>query len=68
MMTERAGAAETGSEGGIIPRVLTDRWKGLTPEQLSAIRREREAQCLERQVTHLMPFTPYTHTHTRIYT
>uniref|UniRef100_A0A3P8UIU2 RIB43A-like with coiled-coils protein 1 n=1 Tax=Cynoglossus semilaevis TaxID=244447 RepID=A0A3P8UIU2_CYNSE len=49
MMTERAGAAETGLEGGIIPRVLTDRWKGLTPEQLSAIRREREAQCLERQ-------------------
>ncbi|XP_077369134.1 RIB43A-like with coiled-coils protein 1 [Festucalex cinctus] len=27
----------------------TDSWKGMSPEQLSAIYREREAQCIERQ-------------------
>ncbi|XP_071759386.2 RIB43A-like with coiled-coils protein 1 [Centroberyx gerrardi] len=30
-------------------RVLTDRWRGMSPEQLSAIRRERDEQRLERQ-------------------
>ncbi|XP_040009017.1 RIB43A-like with coiled-coils protein 1 [Xiphias gladius] len=49
MMTESAGAAEREVGGGKPPRVLTDRWKGMSPEQLSAIHGEREAQCLERQ-------------------
>ncbi|XP_040915808.1 RIB43A-like with coiled-coils protein 1 [Toxotes jaculatrix] len=49
MMTECAEAAEREVGGGKPPRVLTDRWKGMSPEQLSAIHGEREAQCLERQ-------------------
>lgn len=50
MMTESAEAAEREVRGGTLSRVLTDRWKGMSPEQLSAIHREREAQRLERQV------------------
>ncbi|KAF3696855.1 RIB43A-like with coiled-coils protein 1 [Channa argus] len=46
MMTECAEAAEGAAGGG---RVVTDRWKGMSPEQLSAIQKEREAQCLQRQ-------------------
>ncbi|KAM7411949.1 hypothetical protein PAMA_021767 [Pampus argenteus] len=49
MMTECPEAAEGDVKGGRTPQVLTDRWKGMSPEQLSAIRREREAQRLERQ-------------------
>ncbi|AWP09655.1 putative RIB43A-like with coiled-coils protein 1 [Scophthalmus maximus] len=49
MMTESAEAAEREVRGGTLSRVLTDRWKGMSPEQLSAIHREREAQRLERQ-------------------
>ncbi|XP_042264260.1 RIB43A-like with coiled-coils protein 1 [Thunnus maccoyii] len=49
MMTECAEAAERQVEGGRPPQVLTDRWKGMSPEQLSAIHREREAQRLERE-------------------
>ncbi|XP_058497935.1 RIB43A-like with coiled-coils protein 1 [Solea solea] len=43
MMTECAEAA------GTTHRVVTDRWKGMSPEQLSTIHREREAQRHERQ-------------------
>ncbi|KAM7404694.1 hypothetical protein PAMP_012018 [Pampus punctatissimus] len=49
MMTECPEAAEREVNGGRKPQVLTDRWKGMSPEQLSAIHREREAQRLERQ-------------------
>ncbi|XP_019114794.2 RIB43A-like with coiled-coils protein 1 [Larimichthys crocea] len=49
MMTECAEAAEMEVEGGMPPRVLVDKWKGMSPEQLSAIHREREKQRLERQ-------------------
>ncbi|XP_051280073.1 RIB43A-like with coiled-coils protein 1 [Dicentrarchus labrax] len=49
MMTECAEAAEREVEGGKPPRVLIDKWKGMSPKQLSAIHREREEQCLERQ-------------------
>ncbi|XP_040048886.2 RIB43A-like with coiled-coils protein 1 [Gasterosteus aculeatus] len=48
MMTECAeGARQTGE--GRRPLVLVDRWKGMSPEQLSAIHREREEQRFERQ-------------------
>uniref|UniRef100_A0A672YUD4 RIB43A-like with coiled-coils protein 1 n=1 Tax=Sphaeramia orbicularis TaxID=375764 RepID=A0A672YUD4_9TELE len=50
MMTECAEAAERGPGGGRPPQVLTDRWKGMSPEQLSAIHRERDAQRREKQV------------------
>ncbi|XP_029995084.1 RIB43A-like with coiled-coils protein 1 [Sphaeramia orbicularis] len=49
MMTECAEAAERGPGGGRPPQVLTDRWKGMSPEQLSAIHRERDAQRREKQ-------------------
>ncbi|XP_071332277.1 RIB43A-like with coiled-coils protein 1 [Trachinotus anak] len=49
MMTESAETAKREVGGGKPPRVLTDRWKGMSPEQLSAIHEEREKQCLERQ-------------------
>lgn len=45
LLTERPEAAST--EG---PRVLTDRWKGMTPQQISDIRRKRDEQCLEKEV------------------
>ncbi|KAL6119695.1 ribc1 [Pungitius sinensis] len=49
MMTEcaEAGVRETGE--GRLPLVLVDRWKGMSPEQRSAIHREREVQRFERQ-------------------
>ncbi|XP_070696471.1 RIB43A-like with coiled-coils protein 1 [Pempheris klunzingeri] len=49
MMTEHAEAVVSEVGGGRPPRVLVDRWKGMSPEQLSAIHREREEQRLERQ-------------------
>ncbi|KAI3357417.1 hypothetical protein L3Q82_015848, partial [Scortum barcoo] len=49
MMTECAEAAEREVGGGRPPKVLIDRWKGMSPEQLSAIHREREEQRRERQ-------------------
>lgn len=49
MMTERAEAAEMQVGAGRPPRVLTDRWKGMSPAQLSAIYKERDAQCVEKQ-------------------
>ncbi|XP_026224669.1 RIB43A-like with coiled-coils protein 1 [Anabas testudineus] len=49
MMTESTEAAERAVEGGRPPLVLTDRWKGMRPEQLSAIHREQETQRLQRQ-------------------
>ncbi|KAJ0064236.1 hypothetical protein NL108_001548, partial [Boleophthalmus pectinirostris] len=48
MMMERSEAAERPG-GGRPPGVLADRWKGMSPAQLSAIHREREAQCEEKQ-------------------
>lgn len=47
MMTE-AARAEPG--GGGRRWVGVDRWKGMSLEQQSAIHRDREKQCLERQV------------------
>ncbi|GAA6222789.1 RIB43A-like with coiled-coils protein 1 [Lates japonicus] len=52
MMTECAEAAEREVGGGKPPQILTDRWKGMSPEQLSAIHEEREAQLLQRQRQH----------------
>ncbi|XP_042347085.1 RIB43A-like with coiled-coils protein 1 [Plectropomus leopardus] len=49
MMTECAEAAQREAGGGRPTRVLIDRWRGMSPEQLSAIHREREEQRLERQ-------------------
>ncbi|MEQ2183973.1 hypothetical protein GOODEAATRI_003370 [Goodea atripinnis] len=49
MMTECAEAAERHVGGGRPPQVLPDRWKGMSPEQLSTFHREREQQRLERQ-------------------
>ncbi|KAK9515374.1 hypothetical protein VZT92_026026 [Zoarces viviparus] len=49
LMTERAEAAVREVGGGRLPLVLVDRWKGMSPEQLSAIQREREEQRVERQ-------------------
>nr|XP_033484620.1 RIB43A-like with coiled-coils protein 1 isoform X2 [Epinephelus lanceolatus] len=49
MMTECAEAAEREVERGRPTRVLIDRWKGMSAEQLSAIQREREEQRFERQ-------------------
>ncbi|XP_068181207.1 RIB43A-like with coiled-coils protein 1 [Antennarius striatus] len=46
MMTE---AAERDVGGRRPPRPLIDRWKGMSPEQLSAIHRKREEQRIERQ-------------------
>ncbi|XP_056095389.1 RIB43A-like with coiled-coils protein 1 [Rhinichthys klamathensis goyatoka] len=50
LLTERPEAAkritESSAEG---PRVLTDRWKGMTPQQISDIHRKREEQCLEKE-------------------
>lgn len=50
MMTERAKAAVRDVGGGRPPHILIDKWKGMSPEQLSAIHKEREEQRLERQV------------------
>ncbi|XP_068997617.1 RIB43A-like with coiled-coils protein 1 [Embiotoca jacksoni] len=49
MMTECAEAAQREVGGGRPPQVLPDRWKGMSPEQLSTIQREREEQHYERQ-------------------
>ncbi|XP_056154960.1 RIB43A-like with coiled-coils protein 1 [Lampris incognitus] len=49
MLTECPEAAEREVGRVCPPRILTDRWKGMSPEQLSAIHKEREKQCLERQ-------------------
>ncbi|KAL1250121.1 hypothetical protein QQF64_021126 [Cirrhinus molitorella] len=50
LLTERPEAAnrktESSAEG---PRVLTDRWKGMTPQQIGDIHRTREEQCLEKE-------------------
>ncbi|KAM9350480.1 RIB43A-like with coiled-coils protein 1 [Symphorus nematophorus] len=49
MMTECVEAAEREVGGGRPPQVLVDKWKGMRPEQLSAIYREREEQQFKRQ-------------------
>lgn len=50
MLTECPEAAEreVGRDGP--HRVLTDRWRGMSAEQLSDIHRKREEQRVERQV------------------
>nr|XP_054601876.1 RIB43A-like with coiled-coils protein 1 [Nothobranchius furzeri] len=49
MMTERVEAPEGAVGGGRPPQILSDRWKGMSSEQLSALHREREQQRLDRQ-------------------
>ncbi|KAK5863541.1 hypothetical protein PBY51_000565 [Eleginops maclovinus] len=49
IMTECAEAAERELRGRRSARVLVDRWKGMSPEQLSAIHKEREEQGQERE-------------------
>uniref|UniRef100_A0A8C1P7Z2 RIB43A-like with coiled-coils protein 1 n=1 Tax=Cyprinus carpio TaxID=7962 RepID=A0A8C1P7Z2_CYPCA len=50
LLTERTEAAkrktESSAEG---PQVLTDRWKGMTPQQISDIHRKIKEQCLEKE-------------------
>ncbi|KAI4880592.1 hypothetical protein NFI96_012196, partial [Prochilodus magdalenae] len=49
VLTERPEAAEREGEGSAeAPRVLPDRWKGMSPEQLSTIYRQREEQRTDR--------------------
>lgn len=49
LMTEEEAVA-TGPVGGAKPQAPVDRWKGMSAEQRSAIHREREKQCMEKQV------------------
>ncbi|KAM3618373.1 uncharacterized protein V6R79_019726 [Siganus canaliculatus] len=49
MMTERPEAAKREVSGQRPPWVQVDKWKGMSPEQLSAIHRQRDAQRLARQ-------------------
>ncbi|XP_017563617.1 RIB43A-like with coiled-coils protein 1 [Pygocentrus nattereri] len=50
LLTECPEAAEREGEGSAVTRrVLPDRWKGMSPEQLSAIYRQREEQRAERE-------------------
>ncbi|KAL7864939.1 hypothetical protein AOLI_G00163590 [Acnodon oligacanthus] len=50
LLTECPEAAERESEGSAVTRrVLPDRWKGMSPEQLSAIYRQREEQRAEKE-------------------
>ncbi|KAM4738256.1 RIB43A-like with coiled-coils protein 1 [Anableps anableps] len=49
MMTECAEAAESHVGGGRPPRVLPNRWRGMSSEQLRTFHREREQQRLDRQ-------------------
>ncbi|KAF4096591.1 RIB43A-like with coiled-coils protein 1 [Onychostoma macrolepis] len=50
LLTERPQAAKRESESSAEgPRVLTDRWKGMTPQQIGEIHRKREEQCLEKE-------------------
>ncbi|KAM9785537.1 LOW QUALITY PROTEIN: RIB43A-like with coiled-coils protein 1 [Neosynchiropus ocellatus] len=49
LMTERPEASRRHVDGGNPEQVLTDRWKGMSPEQLSAIRREQEEQRRRKQ-------------------
>ncbi|KAI1892340.1 hypothetical protein AGOR_G00132350 [Albula goreensis] len=48
LLTECPEAAEGGS-GGAGPRVLLDRWKGMSEEQLSTIRKQRGEQLAEKE-------------------
>ncbi|KAG9335163.1 hypothetical protein JZ751_005636, partial [Albula glossodonta] len=48
LLTECPEAAEGGS-GGAGQRVLLDRWKGMSEEQLSTIRKQREEQLAEKE-------------------
>ena len=52
ILTECPEAAqrEAGGRGG--PRILTDRWRGMSGVQLSAIYRQREEQRAEKEVVH----------------
>ncbi|XP_066526590.1 RIB43A-like with coiled-coils protein 1 [Hoplias malabaricus] len=51
LLTECPEAAERESEGSAEdPRVLPDRWKGMSLPQLSAIYRQREEQRAEREI------------------
>ncbi|XP_073678944.1 RIB43A-like with coiled-coils protein 1 [Garra rufa] len=50
LLTERPEAFKRKTESSAeVPRVLTDRWKGMTPQQISDIHRTREEQCLEKE-------------------
>lgn len=53
MMTETPAAAHLGLEGRGPCRVPVDRWKGMSPEQLSIIQKERKEQQLKTQVLDL---------------
>ncbi|TRY66462.1 hypothetical protein DNTS_005359 [Danionella cerebrum] len=46
LLTERPEPAQRITER---PLILTDRWKGMTPQQIAEIHRKREEQCFEKQ-------------------
>uniref|UniRef100_UPI003D9E8297 RIB43A-like with coiled-coils protein 1 n=1 Tax=Danio rerio TaxID=7955 RepID=UPI003D9E8297 len=50
LLTERPEAAARTTESlPNAPRVLTDRWKGMSPQQISDVHRKREEQCFEKE-------------------
>lgn len=56
LLTERPeAAARTTESSADAPRVLTDRWKGMSPQQISDIHRKRENQLFEKEVM-IRPF------------
>lgn len=51
LLTESPEAAvKEGMGSAEAPRVIPDRWKGMSFEQLSAIYRQRAEQCADREV------------------
>ncbi|KAI7794230.1 RIB43A-like with coiled-coils protein 1 isoform X1 [Triplophysa rosa] len=49
LLTERPDAAKRMTQSSEGSRVLPDRWKGMTPRQLSDIQRQRERQRFEKE-------------------
>lgn len=47
-------AVKEGMGSAEAPRVLPDRWKGMSSEQFSAIYRQRVEQCTDREVCRLL--------------
>lgn len=50
LLTERPDAAKRMTQSAEGSRVLPDRWKGMTPRQLSDIQRQRERQRFDKEV------------------
>lgn len=52
-------AVKEGMGSAEAPRVLSDRWKGMSSEQLSAIYRQRAEQCAEKEVCEDLSVSAY---------